>query len=73
MNSERKDTKNSGDDRKPSSPQDAPLREGLDYYVERGLLVFTAEFLRRRGYCCESGCRHCPYEGGDLHQSNSSR
>jgi hypothetical protein len=23
--------------------------------------VFTAEFLRKRGYCCESGCRHCPY------------
>jgi hypothetical protein len=18
-------------------------------------------FLRRRGYCCDSGCRHCPY------------
>ena len=31
------------------------LREVLDYYVEGGLLVFTAEFLRRRGYCCESG------------------
>ena len=26
-----------------------------------GLSVFTAEFLARRGYCCESGCRHCPY------------
>ena len=23
--------------------------------------VFTADFLRRRGYCCGSGCRHCPY------------
>ncbi len=38
-----------------------PLREGIDYYVENGLYVFTAEFLRRRGYCCRSGCRHCPY------------
>jgi hypothetical protein len=26
-----------------------------------GLSVFTADFLRARGYCCESGCRHCPY------------
>jgi iron complex transport system substrate-binding protein len=26
-----------------------------------GYEVFTAEFLRRRGYCCGSGCRHCPY------------
>lgn len=26
-----------------------------------GLSVFTAETLRRRGWCCGSGCRHCPY------------
>ncbi|MGI8734091.1 MAG: DUF5522 domain-containing protein [Pyrinomonadaceae bacterium] len=37
------------------------LEEGYDYYLENGLMVFTAEFLKRRGYCCESGCRHCPY------------
>jgi hypothetical protein len=38
------------------------LVEGLDYYFEGGLMVFTAHFLRRRGYCCANGCRHCPYE-----------
>lgn len=32
-----------------------------DFYTENGFVVFTASFLRRRGYCCESGCRHCPY------------
>ena len=37
------------------------LREGEDYYLENGLMVFTAAFLKGRGYCCESGCRHCPY------------
>jgi hypothetical protein len=38
------------------------LREGIDYYVgEDGLLVMTEGYLRRRGSCCESGCRHCPY------------
>jgi iron complex transport system substrate-binding protein len=26
-----------------------------------GYDVFTADFLRQRGYCCGSGCRHCPY------------
>jgi hypothetical protein len=26
-----------------------------------GYLVFTARFLWERGYCCETGCRHCPY------------
>jgi len=35
--------------------------EGKDYYLEGGLMVFTERFLLRRGYCCESGCRHCPY------------
>ncbi len=37
------------------------LREGEDYYIENGLYVFTADYLRKRGYCCASGCRHCPY------------
>jgi len=45
--------------------QVAELREGLDYYLEGGLFVFTATFLRKRGYCCESGCRHCPYQAGE--------
>ena len=35
--------------------------EGIDYYMEDGLLVFKAQYLRDRGYCCTSGCRHCPY------------
>ena len=29
-----------------------------------GLSVMTASFLASRGYCCASGCRHCPYEQG---------
>ena len=37
------------------------LIENEDYYLEGAALVFTAQFLLRRGYCCESGCRHCPY------------
>ena len=44
---------------KESSPQ--LLVEGEDYYLEDGLYVFTESFLRRRGYCCDNGCRHCPY------------
>jgi hypothetical protein len=26
-----------------------------------GLFVLTAGYLADRGYCCERGCRHCPY------------
>ena len=37
------------------------LVEGEDFYYEGPYLVFTEKFLRDRGYCCESGCRHCPY------------
>jgi Family of unknown function (DUF5522) len=40
---------------------DRELIEGIDYYVENGLFVFTEQYLRERGYCCTSGCRHCPY------------
>jgi len=38
------------------------LVEGEDYYAEGGLIVFTARYHLRRGYCCGSGCRHCPYQ-----------
>jgi len=37
------------------------LVEGTDYYLEDALMVLTEDFLLRRGYCCDSGCRHCPY------------
>jgi iron complex transport system substrate-binding protein len=37
------------------------LTEARDYYTEGGAMVFTASYLQRRGYCCGSGCRHCPY------------
>src|SRR5215216_1098253 len=37
------------------------LSEGRDYYTEGSAMVFTASYLQRRGYCCGSGCRHCPY------------
>ena len=39
------------------------LDAGLPVYADprSGLSVFTSEFLARRGYCCDSGCRHCPF------------
>lgn len=39
--------------------------KGLDeedfYYTKEGFLVFTEKYHQKRGYCCKSGCRHCPY------------
>lgn len=62
MQGNRVNAKKSREDTHASTSQDVDLQEGLDYYVENGLYVFTAAFLLKRGYCCESGCRHCPYE-----------
>lgn len=44
----------------PSAPS---LMEGHDFYMDpiTGFMVFTAKYLTARGYCCKSGCRHCPW------------
>ena len=40
------------------------LASGLSTYVDpaTGFTVLTADYLAARGYCCSSGCRHCPWE-----------
>lgn len=43
------------------SDKDDKTNEPL-YYIENGLIVFTAAYHLKRGYCCKSGCRHCPYD-----------
>ena len=35
--------------------------ENQDFYYENGFMVFTEEYHLKRGHCCQSGCRHCPY------------
>ena len=37
------------------------LVEGADFYWEGGYMVFTRDYHLRRGSCCGTGCRHCPY------------
>ncbi len=33
-----------------------------DYYLsDEGYIVFTEKYHLKRGYCCKSGCKHCPY------------
>jgi|LakMenEpi03Aug12_release.lakeMendotaPanAssembly.Ray.scaffolds.fasta_scaffold451576_2 hypothetical protein len=32
-----------------------------DFYWEDGKRVMTESYHTRRGSCCGSGCRHCPY------------
>lgn len=34
-----------------------------DFYLSpEGYRVFTEKYHLKRGYCCSSNCRHCPYE-----------
>jgi hypothetical protein len=33
-----------------------------DYYLEKGKIIYTEYYLRKRGTCCGSGCRHCPFD-----------
>ncbi|NDD63136.1 MAG: hypothetical protein EBZ36_04020 [Acidobacteria bacterium] len=35
--------------------------DGADFYLEGDRVVFTRACHLRRGFCCGSGCRHCPF------------
>ncbi len=43
-----------------------------DYYIENGFYVFTEQYHLKRGYCCKSGCRHCPYGFKDEKKQDKS-
>jgi hypothetical protein len=50
------------------------MEEGTDYYLnEQGLLVFTAAYHLKRGYCCKNKCRHCPWNYGKNSCVDSSK
>lgn len=34
-----------------------------DFYTSpEGFIIFTEKYHLKRGYCCKSGCKHCPYD-----------
>ena len=39
----------------------APVPEPDEFYYDGPYIVFTEAYHLRRGWCCQSGCRHCPY------------
>ncbi len=46
------------------APETVPGAEPLDpedFYFDGPYMVFTAAYHWKRGYCCNSDCRHCPY------------
>ena len=44
----------------------AELIEGLHFYRQGDLMVFTAAYHLARGYCCGSDCLHCPYDHANV-------
>ena len=45
----------------PADPDAAELAPE-DYYFDGPYMVFTAAYHLKRGYCCNSDCRNCPYK-----------
>ena len=43
-----------------SAAEPQPL-DPEDFYMDGPYLVFTAAYHLKRGFCCNSACRHCPY------------
>ncbi len=43
---------------------DAAMAADQEGYTDpvNGMFVMTAKALAAKGFCCDSGCRHCPYE-----------
>jgi len=55
----KEDNHTSNDQPSPSKPE---LVLNEDYYInDLGQWVFTAAYHLKRGYCCNNGCKHCPY------------
>jgi hypothetical protein len=52
---------NSFMDQEPQPVSAPALLEPEDFYFEGPYMVLTAAYHLKRGYCCGSGCRHCPY------------
>jgi len=50
------------------------MEEQVDYYFnEEGLMVFTAAYHLKRGYCCKNKCKHCPWNYGKSNQQDASK
>lgn len=37
------------------------LTEDEYYLSKEGFIIFTEAYHLKRGYCCKSGCKHCPF------------
>ena len=50
------------------------MLEPDDYYFnDEGLLVFTASYHLKRGFCCKNSCKHCPWKFGRKKNTDSQK
>jgi hypothetical protein len=50
------------------NPPPSIEQQDEDCYFDGPYLVFTEAYHLKRGFCCQSGCRHCPYGFGKDNQ-----
>jgi hypothetical protein len=50
------------------------MKEDEDYYINKdGFHVLTEVYHLKRGYCCENGCFHCPWNYGKNEDVDKSK
>ncbi|MES2653641.1 MAG: DUF5522 domain-containing protein [Bacteroidota bacterium] len=50
------------------------MEEQIDYYFnEEGLMVFTAAYHLKRGYCCKNKCLNCPWQYGKITNQDAAK
>ena len=49
------------------------LDEDDIYFNADGMMVFTAEYLLQRNFCCGNGCLHCPFEYKNVPEPRRSK
>ena len=50
-----------------------PKKQSKDFYWVEGTMIMTEHYHLRRGTCCGSGCRHCPYEENKQNEPGSKK
>ncbi len=56
------DKKQTSEKPKITALSPSEMTEGEDFYInDKGFFVFMEAYHLKRGFCCESGCLHCPY------------
>jgi hypothetical protein len=43
------------------------------YYSDEGYIIFTEAYHLKRGYCCQSSCKHCPWGFGKAKEPSAGK